>query len=208
VADTGCGMDNQALSHLFEPFFTTKEVGKGTGLGLATVYGIIKQHQGWIDVQSECGVGTTFRIYFPVSIQHTSGLPESKAELPKRNGTETILIAEDETPLRQMVSEVLHIHGYQVIEAASGPAALEAWRHERNRVDLLLTDMVMPGGMMGSDLAAELKRNNPQLKVIYTTGYSPTATGDQDSLREGVNFLAKPYSPDKLAEIVRKCLDT
>jgi CheY-like chemotaxis protein len=207
VSDTGCGMDKQALSHLFEPFFTTKEVGKGTGLGLATVYGIIKQHQGWIDVQSECGVGTTFRIFFPVSAQACSRLAEARAELPKRHGTETILLAEDETPLREMVSEILHIHGYQVIEASSGPAALDAWHREPSRIDLLLTDMVMPGGMMGSDLAAELKRSNPQLKVIYTTGYSPGTTDGHDALHEGVNFLAKPYSPEKLAEIVRKCLD-
>jgi signal transduction histidine kinase len=207
VSDTGCGMDKQALTHLFEPFFTTKEVGKGTGLGLATVYGIIKQHQGWIDVQSEVGLGTVFRIFFPVSAHTAPRAAEPKVELPKRRGTETILIAEDEAPLREMVSEILHIHGYQVIEAGSGPAALDAWQREPSRIDLLLTDMVMPGGMMGSDLAAELKRSNPQLKVIYTTGYSPGPANGRDTLHEGVNFLAKPYSPDKLAEIVRKCLD-
>jgi signal transduction histidine kinase len=207
VLDTGCGMSADTLSHLFEPFFTTKEVGKGTGLGLATAYGIVKQHQGWIEVQSRPGAGSKFEIFIPVS-EHTSPQANDVQELaPNLRGTETILIAEDEPSLREMVSEALCLQGYRVLTAGSGPAALEVWKHERSRIDLLLTDMVMPGGMMGTDVAAELRRSNPRLKVIYTTGYSPGTAGVQSSFEEGVNFLPKPYSPTKLAELIRKCLD-
>ena len=207
VADTGCGIDTSGMSHLFEPFYTTKEPGKGTGLGLATVFGIVKQHQGWIEVSSKVNLGTTFTLYFPVS----SHLQTKPSDAPKpaasSSGTETILLAEDEACLRDMVQEVLSLHGYRVLTAASGPAALEAWHREERRIDLLLTDMVMPGGMMGTDLAAELRRANPELKVIFTTGYSPGVSGAPQGLEEGINFLAKPYSPNKLAEVVRKCLD-
>jgi two-component system, NtrC family, sensor kinase len=207
VSDTGCGMDAQALGHLFEPFFTTKEVGKGTGLGLATVYGIVRQHQGWIEVQSKVNVGTTFRIYFPVSTHAGPRLTEPKDDAPGRQGTETILLAEDEPSLREIVADLLSLQGYQVLAAGTGPDAVALWRQKSSRIDLLLTDMVMPGGMMGTDLAAQLRRDNPDLKVIFTTGYSPGISGVQDSLHEGVNFLPKPYPPNKLAEIVRKCLD-
>ncbi len=207
VNDTGCGMDAAAQAHLFEPFFTTKEVGKGTGLGLATVYGIVKQHQGWIEVQSEPGVGTTFRIFFPVSEKAPERSPAAPTEVADPFGDETILLAEDEDSLREMVAEVLASHGYRVLSARNGPAALELWQREHSRIDLLLTDMVMPGGMMGPDLVAELKRTNPKLKVIYTTGYSPGAVTSPSPLQEGLNFLPKPYSPNKLAEIVRQCLD-
>lgn len=207
VADTGSGMDENALSHLFEPFFTTKEVGKGTGLGLATVYGIVKQHQGGLDVQSQVDVGTTFRIFFPVSVHQPQRPSEPADTMPEKRGTETILLAEDEAPLREMVAEILALQGYHVLTAGSGPAALEVWRQASSRIDLLLTDMVMPGGMMGTDLAAELKRSNSALKVIYTTGYSPGVTGEHTYFREGINFLPKPYSPAKLAEVIRTCLD-
>jgi CheY-like chemotaxis protein len=207
VSDTGCGINPEALAHLFEPFFTTKEVGKGTGLGLATVYGIVKQHQGWIEVQSQPGAGTTFHIYFPPAAATSTPPPEPKPETPSPHGTETILVAEDEPTLREMVSDILTQHGYHVLEASSGPAALEVWRREHTRIDLLLTDMVMPGGMMGTDLAEELHRNNPALKVIYTTGYSPGSTGLQDAISKGINLLPKPFSPNALAQYVRECLD-
>ena len=207
VADTGCGMDAEGLSHLFEPFYTTKEAGKGTGLGLATVFGIVKQHQGWIEVESTVNVGTTFSLFFPVSSQAVQKPPDAPEHGPRAMGTETILLAEDEPSLREMVQEVLSLHGYRVLAAGSGPAALEAWHRAERRVDLLLTDLIMPGGMMGTDVAAELRRANPELKVIFTTGYSPGMARAQHSLEEGVNFLPKPYSPNKLAEIVRRCLD-
>ena len=208
VSDNGCGMDTEAQAHLFEPFFTTKEAGKGTGLGLATVYGIVKQHQGWIEVQSQPGTGTTFHIFFPVSQRSPEPPVTQAAQTADPQGTETILLAEDEDPLREMVAEILGEYGYRVLSARTGPAALDLWRREHSRIDLLLTDMVMPGGMMGADLVAELKRSNPALKVIYTTGYSPGAVANQGSFHEGVNFLPKPYSPSKLAEIVRRCLDS
>ena len=207
VTDNGCGMDSQVLSHLFEPFFTTKEVGKGTGLGLATVYGIIKQHQAWIEVQSQVGVGTTFQVFFPISARRPAPEPEHSGKASHTPGTETILIAEDEPSLREMIEEVLSLQGYRVLAANSGPEALAVWRKEKSSIDLLLTDMVMPGGMMGTDVATELKRSNPCLKVIYTTGYSPGTAGVQDSFREGVNLLPKPYAPDTLVALVRKCLD-
>jgi signal transduction histidine kinase len=207
VCDTGCGIDAEGLTHLFEPFYTTKEAGKGTGLGLATVFGIVKQHQGWIEVQSEVNIGTTFSLFFPISSQSVQKCPEPLDAASRAMGSETILLAEDEASLREMVQEVLRLHGYRVLTAESGPAALEVWHREERRIDLLLTDMVMPGGMMGTDVAAELRRANPDLKVIYTTGYSPGVAGSTHSLEEGVNFLPKPYSPGKLAGIVRKCLD-
>ncbi|HWX21933.1 MAG TPA: response regulator [Candidatus Binatia bacterium] len=207
VADTGCGMDAQALGHLFEPFFTTKEIGKGTGLGLATVYGIVKQHRGWIEVQSQLQLGTTFHIYFPLSQQTVPQPPEAKAGPPDCSGTETILLAEDEPTLREMVAEVLGLLGYRVLVASSGPAALAVWHQQKGEIDMLLTDIVMPGGMMGTDLAVQLRKSNPALKVIFTTGYSPGMTGAHQSLREGVNFLPKPYAPGKLSELVRNCLD-
>jgi signal transduction histidine kinase len=207
VSDTGCGIDAEGLTHLFEPFYTTKEAGKGTGLGLATVFGIVKQHQGWIEVQSQVNVGTTFTLYFPVSSEPVQKPSEPLEPTTQSAGTETILLAEDEPALREMVEEILRLQGYRVLTAASGPAALEVWHREERRIDLLLTDMVMPGGMMGTDVAAELRRANPDLKVIFTTGYSPGVGGTRHALEEGVNFLPKPYSPNKLADIIRKCLD-
>jgi len=209
VADNGCGISSEIRSHLFEPFFTTKAVGKGTGLGLATVYGIVKQHQGWVDVESHVGTGSAFRIYLPLSDKDCAeGSSQPSRRTRTRAGSETILVAEDEPSLREMVSDTLTLCGYRVLLARSGPAALETWRSEQGRIDLLLTDMVMPGGMMGTDLADELKGRNPNLKVIFSTGYSPGVTAVQASFTEGANFLPKPYSPQKLAEIVRRCLDS
>jgi signal transduction histidine kinase/ActR/RegA family two-component response regulator len=207
VSDTGCGIDAEGLTHLFEPFYTTKEAGKGTGLGLATVFGIVKQHDGWIEVQSEVNAGTTFTLHFPVSSQACQKPADAPEPTSQATGTETILLAEDEPSLREMVQEVLRLQGYRVLSAASGPAALDVWHQEERRIDLLLTDMVMPGGMLGTDVAAELRRANPELKVIYTTGYSPGIAGPCYAFEEGVNFLPKPYSPAKLAAIIRKCLD-
>jgi len=205
-SDTGTGMDTQILARIFEPFFTTKPVGKGTGLGLSTVFGIVRQHQGWVDVTSKPNQGTTFRVYFPVGQQ-----PAEKIDLvvdtALRTGRETILVAEDEDALREMVVEVLRLQGYTVLEAASGRHALEVWERASRPVDLLVTDMVMPGGIMGSELAERLSSQSPRLKVIYTSGYSPGMAGKDASLLEGRNFLPKPYSIGKLAHFVRECLD-
>jgi PAS domain S-box-containing protein len=206
-SDTGIGMDTQVLSRIFEPFFTTKAVGKGTGLGLSTVFGIVRQHQGWLEVASKPNQGTTFRIYFPAS-QQAAEKTEPVVDTALRSGRETILVAEDEDTLREMVVQVLKIQGYTVLEAASGRHALEVWKEADRPVDLLLTDMVMPGGIMGSELAERLSNQSPHLKVIYTSGYSPGMAGRDASLLEGRNFLPKPYSVGKLAQFVRECLDT
>jgi CheY-like chemotaxis protein len=200
-------MDPEALSHIFEPFFTTKEPGKGTGLGLATVYGVVRQHQGWIEVQSAINAGTAFQIYFPVSDQPSPKSLDGAENFAPQSGTETILLAEDDPALREIVAEVLSLQGYRVLSATSGPAALEIGQREQNQLRLLLTDMIMPGGMMGTELAAQLRRTNPRLKVVYTTGYSPGFADNQGSLQEGINFIAKPYSPNKLVQLVRQQLD-
>jgi CheY-like chemotaxis protein len=199
-------MDTQVLSRIFEPFFTTKAVGQGTGLGLSTVFGIVRQHQGWLEVESKPNQGTTFRIYFPAS-QQAAEKTELLVDTALRSGRETILVAEDEDTLREMVVQVLRIQGYTVLQAASGRDALEVWERANRPVDLLLTDMVMPGGIMGSDLAERLSSQSPRLKVIYTSGYSPGMAGKDASLLEGRNFLPKPYSIGKLAQFVRECLD-
>jgi signal transduction histidine kinase len=204
VSDSGCGMDTVAMAHIFEAFFTTKEPGKGTGLGLATVYGIVKQHQGWIEVRSEAGAGSTFEIFFPVSTEAVQMVSEGNIEPAPQHGSETILLAEDEAALRDMVAEILTLRGYKVLAAGSGPAALDLARSISGPIHLLLTDMVMPGGMMGTDLASSVKRDHPNLKIIYTTGYTSGSAG----LHEGVNLISKPYSPTKLTEVVRHCLDT
>jgi CheY-like chemotaxis protein len=205
-SDTGAGMDTQTLSRIFEPFFTTKPAGKGTGLGLSTVFGIVRQHHGWLDVESQMNHGTTFRIYFPATRQ-----PAEKTELvvdtTLRTGRETVLVAEDEEPLRQMVVHLLKLQGYTVLEAESGRQALEVWEQSKQPIDLLLTDMVMPGGIMGSELAERLSERSPNLKVIFTSGYSPGMAGKDTTLMARRNFLPKPYSIGKLAQFVRECLD-
>jgi two-component system, cell cycle sensor histidine kinase and response regulator CckA len=214
VADTGSGMTQTTLSHLFEPFFTTKEPGKGAGLGLATVYGIVKQHQGWIVVDSQLEVGSTFSIFLPraASLAHVvaPAAPQAdqlsgKESMPR--GTETILVVEDEPALRELVVSILELCGYRTYEAETGVAALPVWATHKEEIDLLLTDMVMPAGMSGRQLAERLQAEEPSLKVIYTSGYSPGMAGKDIALLEGFNFLAKPYPPSRLALVVRECLD-
>ena len=205
VIDGGCGMDRKTLERIFEPFFSTKEVGKGTGLGLATVYGIVKQHQGWIEVASELNVGTTFHIYFPTVARKVESVEvESPAEEPVRGGKETVLVVEDEPVLRELVKEMLTHYDYRVIEAATGGEALRVWDEFDGQIDLLLSDMVMPEGMTGLELATQLKRRRPQLNVILTSGYSPEC----EALPPQTLFLSKPYHPPQLARMVRQALDT
>ena len=204
--DTGIGMDTKILGRIFEPFFTTKPVGKGTGLGLSTVFGIVRSHKGWVVVKSEPNQGTSFRIYFPAS-QQVADKMEPVVDTALLSGRETVLVAEDEAALHEMVAQVLRIQGYTVLEAASGREALDVWDRADRPIYLLLTDMVMPGGIMGSELADRLLEQSPRLKVIYTSGYSPGMAGRDISLLEGGNFLPKPYSVGKLAQFVRECLD-
>jgi signal transduction histidine kinase/CheY-like chemotaxis protein len=207
VTDTGCGIAPEILPHIFESFFTTKEVGKGTGLGLATVFGIVQQHQGWINVYSEVGCGTIFRIYLP-RLAARSGQESGQSELAAvRGGQETILLVEDEAALRASMRKALSQLGYRVLESASGVEALKIWEQHREKIDLLLTDMVMPGGMTGRDLAERLLNDNPKLKVIYTSGYSIEVANRDFPLAENVNFITKPFGAQKLAQTVRNCLD-
>jgi len=207
ITDTGTGMDEATLGRIFEPFFSTKEVGKGTGLGLATVYGIVNQHHGWIEVDSKVGSGTTFRVYFPaLASAHLGAADKVESAAPIRGGVETILLVEDEPPVRELVREILRQYQYRVVEAASGVEALKMWDHEDGKVDLLLTDMVMPEGINGRELAAQLRQRKPNLKVVFTSGYSPEIVGK--SFNQGdTAFLQKPYHPPQLAQRIRETLD-
>lgn len=206
ITDSGCGMDEKTKCHIFEPFFTTKEVGKGTGLGLATVYGIVQQHQGWVEVESEIGKGSTFKIFLP-ACGKASSEKAGPTELSARGGKETILVVEDEPALRMLVVEILQLYGYRVYQAQSGTAALGVWAEHKARIDLLLTDMVMPDGISGRELAERLQKEKSALKVVYTSGYSPGMAGKDTALLTGFNFLPKPYPPTRLAEVVRQCLN-
>jgi CheY-like chemotaxis protein len=206
VADKGSGMDETVRKKIFEPFFTTKEVGKGTGMGLATVYGIVKQHQGWIEVESEPEVGSVFKVFLPVADQEAQKTSESKTDLIRVADVEshTIFIVEDEVPLREMASTILKQLGYQVVVAQDGPEALSLWPHHRGKIDLLFTDMMMPGGMNGRELADRLLGEEPRLRVIYSTGYSMDLFSSGIELVEGVNCLLKPYNATALARAVKR----
>jgi len=207
VSDSGGGIPPEILPQIFEPFFTTKPIGKGTGLGLATVFGIVQQHQGWINVYSEVGRGTTFRIYLP----RLAGNVVLKSEQPgfaaMRGGQETILLVEDDPALRDAARKALSQLGYRIIEAPTGVKALEVWQEYRHEISLLLTDLVMPDGMSGKDLAQNLLQENPKLKVIYMSGYSAEVVGKGFPMAEDVTFLTKPFPAQKLAQTIRDSLD-
>ncbi len=208
VSDTGCGMDSYTLARVFEPFFTTKEVGKGTGLGLATVYGIVKQHDGWVEVASEPGRGASFSVFFPLVGEpiQASAAPATPSA-PVRGGKETILIVEDEPVLRDMAHVILEGCGYDILEAASGRDALTVWEEHRNEIDLVLTDMVMPEGVSGMDLAQRLLEAKPGLKLIFASGYTMDDLDPAFVRERHAVFLQKPYTHLSLAQAVRDCLD-
>jgi CheY-like chemotaxis protein len=206
VTDTGCGMDENILQHIFEPFFTTKEVSKGTGLGLATVYGIVKQHRGWVEVSSKVGSGSTFRVLIPAKDAPEAAEPNPSVEhVPK--GRETILLVEDEAAVRAMGSLCLKKLGYRVLEAADGPEAISIWNGRGQEIDLLFSDMVMPNGLTGLDLAHRFTQAKPGLKVIITSGYSVELQGMGVTSEAGFVYLPKPYHMRKLADTVRNSLD-
>lgn len=206
VTDTGCGMTEETLSRIFEPFYTTKELGKGTGLGLATVYGIIKQSGGFIWVYSEFGHGTTFKIYLPrVDIPLTPLLP-SKPLKGVQTGTETILLVEDAEPLRTLTKEILERGGYTVLEAGNGIEAIQAANNFTGPIDLLLTDVIMPT-MGGQPLAAKLSRTRPNMKVLYMSGYPNDGMAWSGTLASGVLLLEKPFTREILMRRLRQALD-
>ncbi|HEY3861332.1 MAG TPA: response regulator [Verrucomicrobiae bacterium] len=205
VADTGHGIKPELQARIFEPFFTTKPVGKATGLGLAAVYGIAKQHSGWVEVESQPGRGATFHIFLPACAAPDSGPRPARAHAPQ--GHESVLVVDDDDDVRDYIVEVLNSRGYHVADANSGKAALERWNENGEAIDLLLTDMVMPGGLTGRQLADSLLAKDPALRVLYTSGYNAGMAGEELSRLVGHDFLPKPYEPDVLLKAVRTCLD-
>jgi PAS domain S-box-containing protein len=205
VNDTGCGIPPEVMSRIFEPFFTTKPTGKGTGLGLATVYGIVKQHRGWLSVFSEPGEGAKFQVFLR-AIDATMAQGSETLRRSPPGGTETILLVEDEPLFLFKARMVLERAGYRVVEATNGVEALQVWQEHRGEVALLLTDLVMPQGIPGQELAQRLREQAPGLKVVFTSGYSAEIAGQQLTLTPGDKFLQKPFSHDELLETVHQCL--
>jgi len=206
VSDSGTGIPPEHLPHIFEPFFTTKDVGKGTGLGLATTYGILQQHDGWVDVESAVGRGTTFNLFFP----RTSATVERPrpVHVPARpvRGSETILVVEDEQDVRMLVCEALVGYGYRVVEAANGPEALDVWQAHDGAVDLVLTDMTMPKEITGIELVRLLRQKSPGLKAIYMSGYFADVSSADLDIDEW-SYLAKPFTLAELGRAVRRAMD-
>jgi two-component system, cell cycle sensor histidine kinase and response regulator CckA len=203
VGDTGCGIEKEILSQIFEPFFTTKEEGKGTGLGLAMVYGIVKQAGGYVWVESEVGHGTTFKIYLP-RIDEPPALEVEATPMPAR-GSETILLVEDEGALRAIARETLEEHGYQVLDATGANEAIEIAHRHPEPIHLLLTDVVMPA-MDGRALAASLVITHPDMKVLYMSGYTTDVMAHSGVLEAGLLLLEKPFTALLLLGRVREAL--
>ncbi|MBM3855972.1 MAG: response regulator, partial [Verrucomicrobia bacterium] len=206
VSDTGCGMDAATRERVFEPFFTTKAAGMGTGLGLATVYGIVAQHGGWVEVESKVGAGTTFRVYFPAS-QKRAQIQRPEKEPRVLKGSGTLLVVEDDPSVRRMLVLSLRTLGYRIFDASNGPAALDVWHQHGPEIELLLTDMVMPEGMTGLELAEQLRRERPSLPVIIASGYSSEMSQLGKPTIEGIDYLAKPFDVSVLGVTVRRSLE-
>ena len=205
VSDTGVGIDEQAKEKIFEPFFTTKEVGKGTGLGLAMVYGIVKQHDGFINVYSEPGKGTTFKIYLPLIQAEIASTKE--IELPiSKGGTETILVAEDDAMVRKFMREVIEGAGYTVIEAKDGEDAIKVFIENKDRIQLLILDVIMPK-KNGKEVYETLKESNPYIKALFISGYSADILHKKGIVSEGPEVILKPISSDNLLRKIRDLLD-
>jgi CheY-like chemotaxis protein len=207
VIDDGVGMDHETLAQMFEPFFTTKSPGHGTGLGLATVHGIVAQHQGWVEAQSELGKGTTVRVLFPESPRRPAREVKSAA-LSAAGGNETILLVEDEPTVRRMAGRCLRNLGYRVVDACDGAEATRIWRLLRDEIDMLFTDMVMPEGLSGLDLIRLFRDERPELKTLISSGYSIEMIESGPSSDKTIAYLPKPYDATTLAGAIRKCLDT
>jgi PAS domain S-box-containing protein len=208
VSDTGNGIAPDLLPKIFEPFFTTKNADKGTGLGLATAYGIVKQHHGWIEVASDVGRGTTIDVYLPARSGPPAATANPVAAAQAVGGTETILVVEDDPEVRTLVVDLLRRLGYTVLQAESGQAAVGLWNRHKSEIRLVLTDLVMPGGMNGREVAERLQTERPDLRIVYTSGYSSELAEHRTALAPGVPLLQKPYRPARLAEVIRESLDT
>jgi CheY-like chemotaxis protein len=205
VSDTGHGMDSDTIARIFEPFFTTKGVGQGTGLGLSTVYGIVKQSGGFVWAYSEPGHGTTFKVYFP-AVTSPPGLAAVRMPIPGAHTDEVVLIAEDEAMVRSIMARTLRDCGYVVLEAGDGREVLERMEAEGGRIDLIVADVVMPG-LGGRELSARLAERWPEVPVLFTSGYTGLDVVRRGLLEEGREFLQKPLDPEALARKVREMVD-
>lgn len=206
VSDTGHGMETETLEKIFEPFFTTKELGRGTGLGLATVFGIVKQHGGNIWVYSEPGCGTTFKIYLPQEKDSVPDIQSPELNSQSYSGAETILVVEDEEMVSSLVSETLEAHGYRVLQASDPAEGIEIASVFEDRIDLLLTDVIMPG-MNGRKLYDHIAAIYPEICVLFMSGYTDSVIVDQGVLVRGLNFIQKPFSVHRLTHKVREVLE-
>jgi two-component system cell cycle sensor histidine kinase/response regulator CckA len=206
VSDTGAGMSAETLAHIFEPFFTTKEQGKGTGLGLATVYGIVKQSGGYIWVDSELGVGSSFHIYLPLIEGPASARPGPVPAAEPFRGSETLLVAEDADALRKLATTLLQQNGYRVLAASNGTEALRLAQQTNEHIDLLLTDVIMPG-LGGYALGQALLPLRPDLKILYMSGYTDSSIAHHGVLESGISLLHKPFTEEALLRKVREVLD-
>jgi CheY-like chemotaxis protein len=205
MSDTGIGMNQEVRGHIFEPFFTTKEVGRGTGLGLATVYGIVKQSGGNIWVYSEPGLGTTFSIYLPriKEATKTASAAAAGAEYPEGSGK--VLLVEDDGAVRSLMSVILEDCGYAVVEASNGEEGLEIFSNHQSAIDLIITDVVMPR-MSGKEMAERIQATRPEMKVLFVSGYTQIAVQHSGLLEGGSNFLQKPFTPKSLARKVQELM--
>jgi CheY-like chemotaxis protein len=207
VRDTGTGIAPEHLPRIFEPFFTTKAAGHGTGLGLATVFGIVRQHQGWIDVESQPGQGTVFHVLLPWHHGSEKASATATVESAVRGGGERILVVEDDTSICELLVTILTQHGYRVTSAATGREAMQVWDAQGGEVDLLLTDLVMPDGMNGRQLAETFRARKPELRVLFSSGYSSDSIDSNFLNLPRVGFLQKPFIPATLLRTVRDHLD-
>jgi signal transduction histidine kinase/ActR/RegA family two-component response regulator len=207
VTDTGCGMPPEIMARIFDPFFTTKEPGKGTGLGLATVEGIVKQHGGWVEVRSEVGKGTTFAVYLPLAAPENAVTASPPASLAIVRGSETILVVEDEPAVRRGLANCLRRAGYHILEAEHAHEALQIWNLNKDQIALVFSDMVLPGQMSGLELVQTLRAEKPDLRVIFSTGYSVELAEWEKMIGGVFAILPKPYTISKLTNIIREVLE-